>query len=142
MFHSDVSQSLTNRFSLICPNLNQMLHSNVSQPKTNVHSLMWSPLYSILHALHSDIWEIIFRIYKIYNISTSSYWASIMKLMDVNSTQIIHLHAIKENFCYRFKYIFIEYEFFPIRSFYFECFGRSCSFKYWYGNFMSKIADI
>ena len=43
MFHSNVSQPWTNRFSLMCVNLNQMLHSNVIQPKTNVHSLMCCP---------------------------------------------------------------------------------------------------
>ena len=36
-------RTLTNRFSLMCPNPNQMLHSNVFQPQTNVYSPMWCP---------------------------------------------------------------------------------------------------
>ena len=47
MFHSNVSQLYTNRFSLMCVNLNQMLHFNVIQPKTNIYSLMCCPLYSV-----------------------------------------------------------------------------------------------
>ena len=65
MFHSNVSQPGTNRFSLMCVNLNHMLHSNLIQLKTNVHSLMCCPPYTTpKNKIFLNFWQILFSLFQ------------------------------------------------------------------------------
>ena len=50
MFHSNVSQPKTNRFSLMCMNLNQMSHSYVPQQEINV-SVQCGPPYIFIKTI-------------------------------------------------------------------------------------------